>query len=182
MYHPAANELNRLMALQAAAKLFTYLPRYHADPSNESHITQLQLACFASLGMKGAEMSGPLGLSHTLGYALGSPYGIPHGITSCITLGHVVQFKAPDPTSAAQIARLAPFIGVDSQQNAVATAIAVGKKILELVDDLGLTTKLKDKGVGEDQVPIIIKRATGGQIDDSSPDFSKFSALVKSML
>ncbi|KAF2673568.1 Dehydroquinate synthase-like protein [Microthyrium microscopicum] len=178
MYHPDASELDRMIVLQAASKLFTYLPIYHKNPKDEDAITQLQLAAFASLGFIGQGMKSPLGLSHTLGYALGSPYGIPHGITSCITLGHVAKLKSHDPAAAEQLARMAPFVGAKVTGTAQIDASAVGDRVLELVEELGLTTRLSDKGVGDDQVPIIVKRATK---QESGPVFDKVAEIVKAM-
>src|ERR1700761_758995 len=132
MYNPAATEIARMMAIQAASKLFTYLPKYKANPKDESVITELQLACYCSLGLVGA-IDRPLGLSHTLGYALGSPYSIPHGITSCLTLGHVVKLMAKDPSAAQQLSRVAPNIGIEVNQGASneELATAVGQKVLD---------------------------------------------------
>lgn len=179
MYHPTASELTRLMCLQAASSLFANLPKYKQTPKDQDVITQLQLAAYASLGFLGLNVKGPLGLSHTLGYALGSPYKIPHGVTSCITLGHVVKFKAEDPTAASQIARVAPFIGLTRSADDKSDTKRVGDAILLLVENLGLKTTLKERGVGEDQAPIIVKRATGGQ--ESGPVYDKVAALVKEL-
>jgi alcohol dehydrogenase class IV len=179
MYHPEASELTRLMALQAAAKLFTYLPLYNKDSKNEAVITQLLLGAYSSLGFLGKVETG-LGLSHALGYALGSPYGIPHGITSCITLSAVVRWKATsDDNAAQQIARMAPFVGATRTGDNLEDAKAVADAIQKLVADLGLTTKLGDKGVGEDQIPVIVKRASG---KESGQDFERLSGLVRSLL
>lgn len=179
MYHPTAAEVpTRSMALSAASGLFTYLPKYRADPKNEDNITHLQLAAYASLGFYGTNVKGGLGLSHTLGYALGSPYSIPHGVTSCLTLGHVVKLKAADPADAAQIARILPFIGGTRSGNDRDDAVKVGDEILKLVRDLGLATTLKQYNVGEDQVPVITKRATrseSGELHD------KVMGLVKNL-
>ena len=179
MYNPDASELARLMALQAASSLFIHLPKYKRDPTDENVITQLQLAAFASLGYLGYGLRGGLGLSHSLGYALGSPYGIPHGITSCLTLGHVVKLKAEDPKSAAQLARLAPFIGLTKTGNDQADAVQAGQRILDLVELLELNTTLTKQGVGEDQVPIIVKRATGGL--ENGQSYDRVAALVKGL-
>jgi alcohol dehydrogenase class IV len=179
LYHPTATEIMHLMALQAASSLFTYLPKYKDNPKDEDVITQLQLAAFASLGFLGLNTKGSLGLSHTLGYALGSPYGIPHGITSCLTLGHVMQLKAEDPVAAKGIARLTPFIGNSRSGDDKKDAVQAGESILHLVKDLGLKTTLKEKGVGEDQVLIIVKRATGGI--ESGPVYDKVAELVRKL-
>jgi alcohol dehydrogenase class IV len=179
MYNPDSSEIARLMTLQAASNLFIFLPRYKEDPKDENTITQLQLAAFASLGFVGYGIKGGLGLSHSLGYAMGSPYGIPHGITSCLTLGHVVKLKAEDPKSAAQIARLAPFIGLSRTGDDWEDATQCGQRILDLVGNLGLSTTLSKRGVSEDQLPIIVKRATGGQ--ESGPTYDRVAALVKGL-
>ena len=164
------------MALQAAGDLFTNLPKYHKDPKDEDVITRLQLAAFASLGFIALNVKGGLGLSHTLGYALGSPYQIPHGITSCLTLGHVVKLKSESsPEDAAQVARMAPFIGVTKSGDDRKDGVAVGDAILELVKSLDLKTTLTEKGVGKDQAVVITKTATR---QDSGPLFDKVKALV----
>jgi len=180
MYHPTATEIMHLLALQAASNLFIYLPKYKQEPRNLDYITQLQLAAFASLGFMGLNVKGSLGLSHTLGYALGSPYGIPHGVTSCLTLGHVVKLKAEADTQAAnQIARILPFIGHARSGDDVQDAKKVGDEILRLVENLGLKTTLTEKGVGKDQLSIIVKRATGGQ--ESGPTYDRVADLVKGL-
>jgi alcohol dehydrogenase class IV len=167
------------MALYAAGELFQYLPRYKADPKDEQVITRLQLASFASLGFIALNLKGGLGLSHGLGHALGSPYGIPHGITSCLTLGHVVKLKAEGSAEdAAQIARMAPFIGTNKTGDNQRDAVAVGDAILDLVKRLDLKTTLTEKGVGKDQVSIITKRATG---QESGELHDKVKALVEGL-
>jgi len=166
-YYQTATEMPcKLMALSAAQQLFELLPKYKNDPNDEDVITRLFLAAYGSLGFLGQNIKGGLGLSHTLGYALGSPYGIPHGVTSCMTLGHVVQLKAKtDPNAAASIARLLPMIGGKRSGDDVQDAVQVGKRILQLVDELDLKTTLTEKGVGKDQLDVIVQRATGGQKD-----------------
>ncbi|KAF2774496.1 Dehydroquinate synthase-like protein [Teratosphaeria nubilosa] len=163
LYHPTATEVPcRAMALYAAGELFANLPKYKRDPTNEDVITRLQLAAFASLGFLALNVQGGLGLSHALGYALGSPYQIPHGITSCLTLGHVVKLKArASAADAAQLARMAPFVGVQVSGDERRDAVAVGDAILGLVERLGLRTSLTEKGVGRDQVDVITRTATG---------------------
>ena len=164
--------------MHAAGELFTYLPKYKANPKDEEIITRLQLAAFASLGFLALNVKGGLGLSHGLGYALGSPYGIPHGITSCLTLGHVVKLKAEmSEDDASQIARMAPFIGLTKSGDDKKDGKAVGDAILDLVKKLDLKTTLTKKGVGKDQLEIIAKRATGG----SEPLYSKVQELVENL-
>jgi len=179
MYHPTSTEMPcRQMALFAAGDLFTHLRKYKQNPRDEQAITRLQLAAFASLGFLALNVQGGLGLSHTLGYALGSPYQIPHGITSCLTLGHVIKLKAETEEDAAQLARMAPFIGIAKTGNDRKDAIAVGDAVLGLVEELGLKTTLTEKGVGKDQVSKIVKLATR---QESGPLYDKVTVLVENL-
>ena len=163
-YHGTATLMPaRWSGLCAIKELFDLLPKYKADPKDEDIITRLFLAAFASLGFLGQNMKGGLGLSHTMGYALGSPYGIPHGITSCLSLGHVVKLKAKaSKEDAAKIATILPFLGEKQSGDDLKDAEVVGDRILKLVSDLGFKTTLTEKGVGKDQIDIIVGRATGG--------------------
>lgn len=78
-YHPYATEMPwKAMARWALATLFENLPLSKSShPAGEDVITRLHLAAFASLGFRGKNVKGGMGLSHSLGHALGSPYGIP---------------------------------------------------------------------------------------------------------
>jgi alcohol dehydrogenase class IV len=180
LYHPTASEMPaRWLCLQAAADLFTYLPKYKEHPEEEDVITKLQLAAFASLGFLGTNIKGGLGLSHALGYALGSPYGIPHGITSCITLGRVVKLKAEDPAAAEQIVRLLPFLGERQSGDNRKDAEKMGEKIRELVRGLGLDVVLGEYDVGKDQIGVITKRAGGKEEGDEL--YGRVEGLVKEL-
>jgi len=178
MYHPTATEMPcRQMALVAAGELFANLPRYKQNPKDEQIITKLQLAAFASLGFLALNVSGPLGLSHTLGYALGSPFQIPHGITSCLTLGHVVKLKAQSSREdAIQLARMAPFVGVPKSGDDEKDAVAVGDAVLKLVEEIGLKTTLTEKGVGREKTDWIVQTATK---QESGPFFERVKQLVE---
>lgn len=161
LYHTTATEVPaKQLALTAVGDLFTYLPKYKADPKNEDYITRLQLAAFASLFPLGLNIKGVLGLSHTLGHFLGAPYRIPHGITSCLTLASVVKLKASNAADAEQIARIIPFIGGSRSGNDLDDAATVGAAIEDLVHLLGLKSNLTQYGVGEKQIPTIVKAAT----------------------
>lgn len=180
MYHPTSTEVPcRQLALVAVQDLFTYLLKYKDSPKDEDVITRLQLASYASLGFLGLNVKGGLGLSHTLGYALGSPYSIPHGITSCMTLGHVVKLKArTEPSAASQIARMAPFVGIQRSGDDGKDGEAVGQAILDLVQKLGLKSSLGDYDVGEDQAKVITKTATRSE---SGEAYDRVMELVKGL-
>lgn len=80
---------------------------------------------------------------------------------------------------AAQIARILPFIGQSRSGDDVADATNAGDAVLDLVQRLGLKTTLTERGVGQDQVDIIVKRATGGQTE--GPVYEAVKKLTKSL-
>lgn len=179
----------RWICLQAIKYLFHYLPQYQKNPKDEQIITNLFVAAYASLGFIGLNAGKGLGLSHTMGYALGSPYGIPHGITSCLTLGHVVKLKARSSSAdAAQVASILHSIpaeyGAQATGDDLKDADAVGDAILKLVSDLGFKSTLTEKGVGRDQVDIIVQRATGGLSgkDGKSEEEQKMVGWIKKLV
>ncbi|KAK7427457.1 hypothetical protein QQZ08_006063 [Neonectria magnoliae] len=174
MYHPNASEMPwKALALWAVAGLAEGLPQaklVHGSDEGNDVTTKLQLAAFATSGLRGSNFRGGMGLSHSLGHAIGSPYGIPHGETSCLTLAPVIRHKAQNSTAdAEQIARLLP--GVGGQQrcgNDVADALEVAQRVENLVMELGLTQpSLSSRGVGQDQAAVIARKASGGYGEDS---------------
>lgn len=184
-YHPQASLPTQLIARGAISELFTYLPKYKENPKDEDIIIRLFLAAYSSLGFLGQGLKSGLGLSHSLGYALGSPYGIPHGVTSALTLGHVVKLKArQSPEFAASVAGILPYLSEQSTGDAVKDSDIVGDRILELVKDLGISTTLTEKGVGKDQIDIIVQRATGGLVPDKNkaPEDDKTFKAVKELV
>ncbi|PGH23592.1 hypothetical protein AJ80_02372 [Polytolypa hystricis UAMH7299] len=184
-YHPYSSEMPwKVLSYWALTTLFELLPQTPAagrpeQLGDEEAITRLLLAAYASSGFRGRNFKGGMGLSHSLGHALGSPYGIPHGETSCITLGHVVKYKAKNnPDDARQIARLLPATGGTPSGDDFDDALEVGDRILRLVDTLGLRQELGSRGVGKDQIPIIVERAMGGI--KSGPEYDAVVRLVDS--
>lgn len=102
------------------------------------------------------------------------------GETSCLTLGHVVIYKAQgDPGDARELARLLPTIGGRSSGDDLEDAVEVGRRIIDLVSFLGLSQSLTAKGIGRDQVPIIVERATGGVKD--GPVYDAIARLVEGL-
>ena len=91
----------------------------------------------------------------------------------------MVKLKAQgSEEDAAQIARMAPFIGLSKSGNNQKDATAVGDSVLDLVKKLDLHTTLTDKGAGKDQVPVITKLATR---QESGPLYDKVKQLVEGL-
>lgn len=133
------------------------------------------LAAYASSGLKGENLMGGMGLSHSLGHALGSPYGIPHGITSCMTLGKVVRLKACEsPETARQISCPLPLAGGHPTGDDLRDALEVGDRIIALVDSPELYVGgLSARGVSKEEIP----SSPGERSQDSWRDHCTISWL-----
>lgn len=186
-YHPSATWIpSKVIALNAVSQLFRLLPEYAANPTGEDTITACFLAVYASLGFFGQNIQGGLGLSHALGYALGSPYGIGHGYTSCISLPPVVRLKARESKENAEsIAAILPFIGETRSGDDISDADLVSKRIVGLIEQIGLTTNLTAQGVSRDQTEIICARATrlpfGGETAEEKQLWNSVRAMVDTL-
>ncbi|KAH6995570.1 alcohol dehydrogenase [Ilyonectria sp. MPI-CAGE-AT-0026] len=173
MYHPNASEMPwKALALWSAAGLAEGLPQsklVHGSDDGNDVTTKLQLAAFASSGLRGSNFRGGMGLSHSLGHALGSPYGIPHGETSCLTLAPVIRHKAENDTMAAtQLARLLPAMGGQRRCGSdLADALEVAQRVEDLVVDLGLAQPtLSARGVDREQARVIAAKIPGEEAKD----------------
>jgi alcohol dehydrogenase class IV len=184
MYHPAAAEVPwKALSSWAAGELFDALPKAagsgpHDDDNNT---VRLMLAAYASSGLKGENLPGGMGLSHSLGHALGSPYGIAHGETSCITLAKVVQLVCQESSeNAHQLARLLPAAGGQRTGNDQRDAMELGERIEALVRRLGLgPVGLQSLGVSKDQIPVIVQKVMGGVRE--GPRYERLTVLVESL-
>ncbi|KAH8736558.1 alcohol dehydrogenase [Ilyonectria robusta] len=173
MYHPNASEMPwKALALWSAAGLAEGLPQsklVHGSDDGNDVTTKLQLAAFASSGLRGSNFRGGMGLSHSLGHALGSPYGIPHGETSCLTLAPVIRHKAENDTMAAtQLARLLPAMGGQRRCGSdLSDALEVAQRVEDLVVDLGLAQPtLSARGVDREQARVIAAEIPGEEAKD----------------
>jgi len=163
--------INDVLALEAIRLLFLHLPRSQEQPDDLATRTQLQLAAWMSFF---GEVNTPMGLSHNLGRAMGATYHVPHGITSCLTLPHVMRFKAWERAAAAALAPIARVLGLPTPPTAAASAdvasadaadavraLAAADAVANLIARLGLPHHLTEVGIDEDQIPAMAARVAG---------------------
>jgi len=91
----------------------------------------------------------PTGASHGIGYVLGSGFGVGHGETSCVMLPAVLEWNASQ--GGVKQDRLA-----EAMERPGEAASAV---VRELVDSLGLPTRLRDVGIKRSDFDEIAARA-----------------------
>lgn len=142
-YHPVSD----VLALQAIAGLFEFLPRCKDDPQSLQARHACQLAAWMSY-FSPASVGAHRGLSHVIGKRIGAAYNVPHGVTSCILLAHVMRYKARE--HAAHLAPVARKLGlVDQQISDQEAALAAAGAVSDLVRQLDLPVRLKEVDVPE---------------------------------
>jgi maleylacetate reductase len=154
---PGDHPVNDLLALEAIQKLFTYLPRSKAEPESLAVREQCQLGAWMSFFGPGSVR---MGLSHNLGRRIGASFNVPHGVTSCITLPHVMRYKA-----ATEARRLAPMAHalhvVPADTPDYAAALAAADAVTTLIRDLGLPSRLSEVNVPAEALDEIARSVVG---------------------
>lgn len=183
MYHPHSTEVPwKALSQWAVRELFECLPLARkSHPQDQNVTTRLMLASYASSGLKGENLPGGMGLSHSLGYALGSPYNIPHGFTSCMTLGKVIRLKAHESLeNASQIARVLGATGGKPTGDDMKDALEVADRVTALVQSLDLNVgNLSSRQISKDEASMIVQRALGGITE--GPFYEQVEGLVQSL-
>lgn len=117
--------------------------------SNGSNIDARSNMLLGSMLAGQAFANSPVAAVHALAYPIGSLFHVPHGLSNAMVLTQVMTFNAPECER--QYAELAPYIFPDidlNQSNQIITASLI-KKLIELINDLGLTGGFEAAGIDE---------------------------------
>lgn len=173
---PAHQPVTDVLALEAVRLLFHHLPATADNPSELTARQQCQIAAWMS-AFSPASVRGSL--SHALGHQIGARCGVPHGVTSCITLPHVLRFVEHETA-----ARQRVLVSAMTWEGAPLAASAA-EAVERLIDRLGLPRRLRDVGVGQDEIAAIAQAAfpeardRAGPRPVKSPD--EIAALLRAM-
>jgi alcohol dehydrogenase class IV len=157
VYSPNHEPYVDILALEAIHLLFQNLKVSAENPANLRARLDCQLAAWMS---DAGVVSAGTGLSHSIGRVIGATWNIPHGITSCLTLSEVMRIEAKrNPERLALIAKAEGrnIEGVRVENAALQAADGVS----ELVRGLGFSKRLRDYGIGTDDL-VRIARDVGG--------------------
>ena len=148
-----ATSLTRLFAADSMRRVMAYLPRAVADGDDQETRDQMSYACLLA-GYTLAN-AGTI-IVHAMAHVIGAWAKIPHGLANTLCLLPVMRFcaeRAPDRT-----AGLAPHLGVpDSVTGEQARARAAVDRMAELVDRVGLPTRLGEAGVKREWLPEVAR-------------------------
>jgi maleylacetate reductase len=142
------------LALESIRILFQYLKRSVQQPVDLDSRSACQFAAWMS---DAGALSVGTGISHSIGRVIGATWDIPHGITSCLTLAEVMKAEAernPERLVPIAFAEGRPVAGSSKQ---VARSAADG--VAELVNELGLSKRLRDYGIKRTDFPAIARES-----------------------
>ena len=101
----------------------------------------------------------PVAAVHALAYPLGGNYHIPHGLSNSLVLPHVLRFNGLE--AGHQYAELAPIIlpGKTLPEDPLAVTELLATYFLQLAEDLGLPTTLRQMNIDEADLPMLAEQA-----------------------
>jgi maleylacetate reductase len=157
-------------AFEALRLLRKGLPAVKSDPAVLESRLDCQLGAW--LSMVGSQTGVSKGASHGIGHVLGGTAGVPHGYTSCVMLPHVLRFNLE--MNADKQARVSDALGRPSEP----AADAVGA----LIAELGLPSRLRDVGVGKDQLDLIAENSMHDRWIHTNPRKIDGPAVIRTLL
>lgn len=101
----------------------------------------------------------PVAAVHALAYPIGGTFHVPHGLSNALVLPHVLKYN--NPVAAKVYAEIAPVLFpdlalIDDPSNC---ADEFAERLADLSEKLGLQTRLRDVGIGEDDLPKMARDA-----------------------
>ena len=94
----------------------------------------------------------PVAAVHALAYPIGGTFHVPHGLSNALVLPHVLRYNAPDAAHLyAEIAADA-FPHLAEEEGAQGRCAAFIEELAALSKKLGMQTKLREVGIGEEHL------------------------------
>jgi len=157
VYSPTAAPFVAPVALEAISTSRLALPRCVAAGSDlRARTAMLRASFLAGFSMAHAGM----GVHHGLCHSLGGTLGIPHGVANAIVLPHAMRYNADAVTP--ELARIGEAMGARSGGDAAAA-------VFDLIDALGLPQRLRDVGLGEDDLAVVAADALASPAVAANP-------------
>jgi alcohol dehydrogenase class IV len=144
------NPLSRTLARQALQLLGANIETAVFDGRN---IAARSAMLLGSMLAGQAFANSPVAAVHALAYPVGGTFHVPHGLSNALVLPHVLRFNAPDAAHLyAEIAGDA-FPSLASEEGAQGRCAAFIESLAELSKKVGLQSRLREVGIGEEHLP-----------------------------
>ena len=143
------NPLSRMLARQALQLLGANI---EAAVFGGGNIEARGSMLLGSMLAGQAFANSPVAAVHALAYPIGGTFHVPHGLSNALVLPHVLRFNAPDaaPLYAEIAADACPHLaGEEGTQGRCAAFI---EELAALARKLGMQTRLRDVGIGQEHL------------------------------
>ncbi|TBY58829.1 iron-containing alcohol dehydrogenase [Rhizobium leguminosarum bv. viciae] len=150
------NPLSKMLARQALQLLGANIEKAVFDGQDRAARGAMLLG---SMLAGQAFANSPVAAVHALAYPIGGTFHIPHGLSNALVLPHVLRFNAPDAASVyAEIAADA-FPDLVSEREDEGRCAAFIERLAGLSEKLGLQSRLRDVGIGEEHLAVMARDA-----------------------
>ncbi|GAA4633763.1 iron-containing alcohol dehydrogenase [Actinoallomurus vinaceus] len=162
-----ANPWSDGIALQVIRMVATHLPAAYDDGTDlEARAQMLLAAHMAGVGMAATG----LGICHGIAHPLGGRFDIVHGVALTMLLPHVLRFNLPARLERTAQAAFALGVG-DTARSAEWNAGAAVDAVRALGARVGLTSRLGDHGVRDEDFDLLAKDALDDEVMANTPRF-----------
>ncbi len=149
-YHPLCDAI----AIRGVEMVHRHLRTAVQDGKNLEARTQMMAASM----MGAVAFQKGLGTVHSLAHPLSTVAGLHHGLTNGILLPYVMRFNMPVVRD--RLVDLAGALGVDTRSLSPAQAASAAIGAIEKLNaDIGIPQRLRDAGVREDMIPLMVPKA-----------------------
>ena len=125
-------------------------------------------------------------IAHAVSYPITSYYNIPHGHAVALTLPHFIEFNSQVDADSVQDIRGLSFVKQRMseliERIGEASALDAKNKILSIMNNIGLETKLSNLGFSEKDIDIVIKNGFNPQRVKNNPRILTENQLRKLLI
>jgi alcohol dehydrogenase class IV len=94
----------------------------------------------------------PVAAVHALAYPIGGTFHVPHGLSNALVLPHVLRFNAPDAAQLYAAIATDAFPVLEREESVQGRCAGFIEKLADLSKRLGMQTRLRDVGIGEEHL------------------------------
>jgi len=143
------NPLSKMLARQSLRLLGANIEKAVFEGSNVEARGAMLLG---SMLAGQAFANSPVAAVHALAYPIGGTFHVPHGLSNALVLPHVLRFNAPDAAHLyAEIAADA-FPALEREESVQGRCAGFIEALAGLSKRLGMQTKLREVGIGEEHL------------------------------
>ena len=144
------NPISKMLARQALRLLGANI---ETAVSNGTDIDARGAMLLGSMLAGQAFANSPVAAVHALAYPIGGTFHVPHGLSNALVLPHVLRFNAPVAAQVYADIAADAFPALSTEEGAQGLCAAFIEKLATLAGKLGLATRLREVGIGEDHLP-----------------------------